>query len=175
MRKQKRVVSITKIARASAVCKTNIRINPAVLLASFPVSNSVRRSAAHRQGTAVWFCAYTACKRPALNFIVSVRRDYFARPEDSRPILTRELGFPDQPLTRRAGSERKIEERGPSPPLSPLVCLSFYFPSPDSLPLASFCLSFPRVLLSSPLLSQRKSVSIPQLILTISRTCIYTG
>lgn len=36
-------------------------------------------------------------------FIVSVRRDYFARPEENRPINAQELGFFGQPLTRKAG------------------------------------------------------------------------
>lgn len=76
--------------------------------------------------------APTASKRPALNFIVSVRRDYFVRTEQSRPIQARELGFPDQPLTGRAGSEREIEERTSSPHLlrmSPLsLLLHPFFP-----------------------------------------------
>lgn len=68
----------------------------------------------------------TASKRPALNFIVSVKGDYFPRPEKSRPIQARELGFPDQPLARWAGSKRKIEERASSTPLYTLYPLSLF-------------------------------------------------
>lgn len=50
------------------------------------------------------YFAPTAFKRPVLNFLVSVRGDCFTRPEDTSPITALDLGFPDQPTARKAGS-----------------------------------------------------------------------
>lgn len=50
------------------------------------------------------YFAPTAFKRPVLNFLVSMRGDCFTRPEDTSPITALDLGFPDQPTARKAGS-----------------------------------------------------------------------
>lgn len=132
--------------------KTVIWINPLVLLASFPVNNSVLKQRAIQS-----IFAPTACKRPALNFIVTVRRDYFARPEHSRPIHARELGFPDQPLTGRAGSKKKIEERTSSPHLLRMSPLFLLLSCASAFSFS--CLFFLHPFLSLPHFSH--SVSLP--------------
>ena len=134
-----------------------------------------------RSAAQSWFCAPTACKRPALNFIVSVRRDCFARPEESRPIRAREFGFPDQPLTRRGGIREK--QRGSEPHLLPSTPLSHLLSSPLLSCPSTFSplLSPSYIFLPHPhllfLLSccKEKSAHILQLILTKSRACVYTG
>ncbi len=85
-------------------------------------------------------------------------RDFFARPREGRPIQALELGFPDQPLTRRAGSGGKIAERASSPPIDNIrvyiyVCISMFSSplsplnrpllSPQHFLLACLLVSFP--------------------------------
>lgn len=185
LRYQKRVFSI-KITCALAVWETNkqncILINPQVLLMTSPVSNSVWESAADRQNIQRdWFYAYCFQASSIKLYCVCEGR-LFSSSREKPTNPSTGVGFP-WPTPGQVGGIQEKNRRASfiHSPLYSLPPLALSFPSAFCLLPTHFLFhaflffSHSSHCVSSYVPPKKKMRSIPQLILTISRTCILTG